>query len=501
MARYGVSKYGLSTYGVGSETNLLWVVDIDWDGDGVFDGRNDATNMVDFESYRGRQRFIKADGSGFEPMQPGYAVLTLDNDSGDYDPYNTLSPLYPNVEPGAYAKVRVQNGEAGTPCSIIAGKIESIVPLDRGTKVQITLYDGKKQLDETQITTDLNQNIGTGAAIEDVLDRASYPAIWGTNIDAGMDTIPYWWEKSIAASTAIDRLWQSESGKAAVLANGSFRFYGRGASQASVLTIDQGKMLKDIQIPMPFDVIRNIVQVQVYPRIERSVGDLWTLRDKPLVKAGESIEMWGSYTYSNRSVAAVDIVAPVKTTDYTMNTQVDGLGVDKSDNFTVTATSFAESTKFVVLNGGADDAYITLLKIRGDAIDAPDSTYVQDDNSGTAVKRVFKLDVPWMQTIQKATDYATYLSSILGTNQKYPRFQMESQPDYQFGFDLLDKLTLTIGKYSISSGFGVGGIDHKWLSDTGQAVLTTVYTEPFVTQSREDGYWIFTATFPMKFPY
>lgn len=505
MAKYGVSVYGQDTYGVGSGTTLLWAVDVDWNGDGTFSGRNEGTRMVDFESYRGRHRFIANGGKGFEPMQAGYCILTLDNSSGDYDPYNTSSPLYPNVEPGKFIKVRVRRGDAGDIEPVFAGKIESIVPLGGNIqpRVQITAYDGRKQLDETDVTTTLNQDIATGAAITDVLDRANYPSIWGYTVDTGVDTIPFWWEKGIAASTAIDRLWQSEGGKAAVLADGSFRYYQRGSPQASVLTIDQSKMLKDVQIPMPYDIVRNVVQVMVYPRIEQSTGDLWTLREKTLVKPGaaNAIEIWGSYTYNNRPVAAVSIVTPAATTDYTMNTLADGTGLDKTANCTVTVSKFAESTKFTVTNNDAGDVYITLLKIRGNAIDAPDSTYVEDDNSGTGVKRVFVLDVPWMQEINKARDYASYLGDILGDNQKYPRFQMESQPDYQFGFDLLDKLTLTIGKYSINTAFGVGGIEHKWLSDTGQAVETTVYTEPFVTQSAADGYWIFTATFPMKFPY
>ena len=55
---------------------------------------------------------------------------------------------------------------------------------------------------------------------------------------------------------------------------------------------------------------------------------------------------------------------------------------------------------------------------------------------------------------------------------------MESQPACQFSFDLFDKITVTIPKYSISGDYLVGGIEEEWLTDNGQAVLTTVYTEP-----------------------
>ena len=502
--KYGVPVYGLDTYGsTAAATTLFWGVDVDWDGDGAFSGRNEADNMVDFYTLRGRKKFIGGNGNGFEPMQAGECVITLDNSSGDYDPYNTSSALYPYVEPGKFIRVRVRNGDAGDTYHVFSGKIETIEPLWGNTNpmVQIVAYDGWKQLNETDITTDLEQSITTGDAITDVLDRANYPAIWGTNIDSGANTIDFWWENGIKASTAINRLWQSEAGKAAVLADGSFRFYQRGAIQSSVISLDQSIMRKDIQIPMPYDVIRNVAKVMVYPRIEQSTGDLWTLREKTLIKASESVVIWGSYSYNNRRVSAVDILTPVITTDYTMNTTAAGDGTDLTSDFIVTVEKFAESTKFTITNGSILDGYITLLKIRGNAIDAPDSTYVEDDNSGTSIKRVFTLDTPWIQSVTEGSDYAEYLSAILSTNQKYPRFQLEAQPAYQFGFDLLDKVTVVIGKYSINTNFGVGGIEHRWLSDNGQAVETTVYTEPFVSQTAANGYWVFTATFPMKFPY
>jgi hypothetical protein len=106
-----------------------------------------------------------------------------------------------------------------------------------------------------------------------------------------------------------------------------------------------------------------------------------------------------------------------------------------------------------------------------------------------------------MQSTTKAKQFADYLTSILSGVNKFPVFQMESQPDYQFTADLLDRIIVTIGKYSINTSFRVGGIEHEWLTENGQAVRTTVYTEPFVTQSAEDGYWYFTMTFPPLFPY
>lgn len=185
-----------------------------------------------------------------------------------------------------------------------------------------------------------------------------------------------------------------------------------------------------------------------------------------------------------------------------MNTAADGTGTNKTADFTVAATYFGETVKNVITNNGtAAGAYVTFLQNRGQAVDTPYTSYAMADTSGTDVKRMFIIDTPWMQDTNKAQQYADYLLDILGEPQKYPVFQLENQFDKQFSFDLLDRITVTMAKFGISQDFRVGGIEEEWLSDNGQAVRTTVYTEPFVSATPEEGYWFFPMTFPTVFPY
>lgn len=482
--------------------SLTWHINVDWTTAGTYDSRNDAVNAVGYRSIRGRTQYIATNGQGFEKIRPGYCAITLDNSSGDYDPYNTSSALYPNVEPGKYIRVRVDAGSGIK--DRFAGRIESIEPTGGvdNPKVIITAYDGLKQLKDTDIDTALFTNIRTGAAIDEILSTAAqWPDVWGKSLESGADVIPYWWESGVSAYDAIDKLVQSEFGGYAVLADGTFRFKARGLSADTVATLDQSIMLKDIQVPMPYNIVRNCVKVHVYPRILQSTAALWTLQDVPSVAGTGSITIWGDYQYNNRRVGGTGMVTPAATTDYTMNTAQDGGGTDLTGEFTVTSTYFAESVKNVIENGTSAAGYIALLKNRGQAVDSPERTFIFEDSSGTNLKRVFIVDSPWIQSSNKADQYATYLISVLSLANKFPRFQMESQPDYQFTPDLLDRIAVTIGKYSINTSFSVGGIEEEWLTDNGQAVRTTIYTEPFITQSAEDGYWFFTATFPMTFPY
>lgn len=481
---------------------LSWTVNLDWTTAGTYDPRNDAIYMTDLHVMRGRTQYLSSDGDGFEPMTPGYCTLTLDNSTGDYDPYNTAGALYPHVEPGKYIKILVNNGSGDMP--FFAGRVESIEPTGGNTnpEVIITAYDGLKQLRDTEVVTSMHTSIRTGAAIDEILDTAAqWPAIWGKSVESGSDIIPYWWVNGISAYDAIDELVQSEFGGYAVLADGTFHFKARGLSSASVVTLDQNIMLKDIQVPMPYNIVRNAVKIMVHPKISQASGTLWTLQDTPFVAGGGSLEVWGNYFYSGRPVGAINTIQPVATTDYTANTAQNGSGTNLTSAFTVTATYYAETVKNLIENAGTTGGYVTLLKNRGQAVDAPDSTYVLVDTSGTNLKRMFVVDTPWMQSTTKAKQFADYLVSVLSTPNKFPVFQLESQEDYQFIPDLLDRVSITIGKYTINTSFRVGGIEHEWLKDNGQVVRTTIYTEPFITQSPEDGFWYFTATFPMQFPY
>jgi len=475
-----------------------WVVNVDWTTAGTYDLRNDALLMTDYRVTRGRTQYLSSDGQGLEKMPPGVLTITLDNADGTYDPYNTSSVLYPNVEPGKYIRV-LCNGKPR-----FAGRIESIEPIGgvSNPQVVITAYDGLKQLEDTNISTGLHASIRTGAAIDEILSTAAqWPAIWGTSLNSGADIVPYWWEDDITAYEAIDRLVQSEFGGYAVLADGKFRFLARGLSPAPVATLDQADMLKDIQIPMPYNVVRNCVKVMIHPTILRSTSALWTLQDVPSIAGSGSLEVWGRFTYENRMVAGTNTTQPVAATDYTLNTAQDGSGVNLTSLATVTSTYFAESVKNVIENGTSTPGYITLLRNRGQAVDSPNESFVLVDTSGSNLKRIFIIDTPWMQSATKAKLFADYLIDILANVNKFPRFQMENQPDYQFTPDLLDRVTVKIGKYSIDTTFRIGGIEEQWLSDNGQAVLTTFYTEPFLSQSEEEGYWFFPAEFPMKFPY
>ncbi len=502
-AVYGDSsyKYGTTTryYGVGADTVVRWGVDVDWNGDGIYDGSNDGIYAVGFKSRRGRQTYLNIDSDGnadgFEPVRVGTATLTLDNSTRRYDPYNTSSPLYPNVLPGRY--IRIRELYNGTVNSIFHGKIRNITSLDNGTeqRVRLEIEDGLRLLQSSDSNIAIQQNIDIDNAIQSILTDISWPSLFGTNLDDSSDVLSYWWSEDRAANE-IRKLVDAELGVFYAAADGSATFRSRHHTQAAVLTLTSSDFLKEIDVPQPLEVIRNTVKIYAHPRVLRATAALWTLQDKPLIAAGGSITVWASYAYNNNPVPSINVVSPVATTDYTMNTADDGSGTNLTSSFSVTFYDFGKTGKIVITNNHATLAgYITLMKVRGDAIDAPDASLLIEEDStsqGTYGKALLTLDNDWFQDTSLANDFAQWLISYMPNPQRFLTVRMEGRPDIQFTPDLFDLVNVTINRLSISGvNYRVAGIEHEWTSENGQATATTWILEPNPDLST---YWQFTTT-------
>lgn len=491
-------KYNNSNrlYGAGAlDTLSRWIIEVDWNGDGTYDGSNENRYTTSMFVRRGRQEYIKVGGDGkaegFEPTKIGTCTVMLDNSSRRYDPYNTTSDLYPYVLPGRFIRIRVNYN--GTTYDIFHGKIKNIVPIENGKsqQVRIEAEDGQRILQSADVFVAIQQSIDIDDAISLVLDDAGYPSIYGESIEDASDVLSYWWAND-RAMTEIQRLADAELGSFFVAADGKATFLSRHHSASATVTLTSADLLKEIEVPQPWEVVRNYIKVYARPRIARTGQTLWSLSDVPLVSAGGSIDIWATYQYNNNAVPAINVA--VSSSDYTMNTAADGSGADATSDFSVTLTDFGETGKLAIRNNGASAAYITLLQVKGDALDAPNpSLLIQEDAASQAIydKAVLTLDNQWIQSTSLADDFSRWLISFLPTPQRFITVKVESRPDIQFAPDLFDIADLTINHLGIAQDFKIGGIEHRWVKENGQAVLTTWNLEPYPDVS---GYWIFNIT-------
>lgn len=363
------------------------------------------------------------------------------------------------------------------------GMIDSIKKIGdvNNPQILITAYDGLKELQDNTITTPIISGGQTGENIKYLTTSAEWPSIYGTSsIHIGFSTIPYMWAEDKSVFQTIKDLADAEGALFCANANGAFYFRPR-QTVYPVIAIDQSVMLKDILLTSPHELYRNRAKVPVYYKSlpESSPVKLWKLNDVPLVSTAAGLTVWGRFKYNDENCIGYNMVPPADTTDFLMNNLADGTGTDKTSLWNVTTTYFGEVSKNVISADGANNNhYCTLLQNRGQTIISNEATYMVFDYSGTAAVRRLRIDTPFIQTGWQAEFYDSFMSQLVNTNFRFPVFQMEDQPEKQFGFDLFDKITLTISKYGINGDYIVGGIEEEWLTDNGQAVRTTVYTEP-----------------------
>lgn len=493
--RYGVNKYGDGKlYGVSDVRDAYqWDVSIDWDGDGILES-NEASLLTGVNISRGRTRLIGESGNGFQEVSTGSCSVTLRNDDGRFDGWNTASPLYPNVNYGKDIRVRIRDMNSGFIYPLFYGVIVNIDPNGYGedARVSIQARDGFEFLRNTPGRVSTQLAITPDEAIGMILDSVSWPARWGRSLDTTIDTIPYWWASgNKQALSEIEDLALSSLGYFFIDRSGQARFMKRDNVGSSVADYSQEELLKDIGNPQPYEIRRNITRLKVYPRIAAATGAIWELvGDTPNILSGaaNALTVFANYTYQGVSVPAINVISPAATTDFTVNTLADGTGTDLTASCTVVMTDFGDTAKLVITNNSGSTGYVTFLRIRGGAIYQPniaDVTYPKD-TSGVSMPRELLFDLIWQQDVNVAVDLANVLGPHYAGMHPIPNIKIDNRPALQFALDLFDIATASLPKIGVTGeSFRIGGIEHSTDSqnENCQSVQTRIYLEPYISSA------------------
>lgn len=478
MAKYGLGSYGIGSYGVLApvQSGLLWLIQVDWDDDGAFDGWNEALWVKSVSWKRGRQHYIQSTGGGFETMAPGELYVTLRNDDGRFDPYDTDSPLYPHVSPEHLVQVLVKSGDSGSALAVFTGLLGDIQ--EAGTvddpQVRLTIHDGWAFLQDADAYVALQESLTTDDAMSDVLSSISWPTAWGSSLETGADRIPYFWCENKAADV-LNELAESEMGIIFLAADGKVKFHNRHHTASAVATLDSTDIDKDVKLSQPWETKRNTIKVLVHPREAETLAVLWQLRDTPVIHAGTSLEIWAEFKDSAGNVCpAMDVVCET-TTDWTMNTQSDGSGTDLTASCTVSLTPYGKTARLVLANNSALDGYPD-MQVRGKAVATLDAVLIVKQTADKR-QRILEIDLDWQQSVNNGTAMAAFLNDFLDTAQKNPVIRLLAHAD-QFSMDIADYIDLSVsGKGIANVDYRVGGIEGEWLDESGEDVLITLYLE------------------------
>lgn len=499
MAKYNTFKYGSGVlYGISANANAtLWSIEIDWDGDGVFDGSNEATRVTHLYCKRGRDNFLSISSGGvakgFEPIRPGVLYVTLDDYDYKYNPYNTSSPLYGLIEPGKFIRVKTTDGITGTENFMFYGIISDIRPTG-GTerKVIIRAEDGLKFLGSSDASVTLQTGITVDDAISSVLTDSNWPATqWPLSLETvNTELLPYWWAEGKSLKE-IGTLSDSGLGIFFHAADGTARYYTRYHYEVPTTTITSADVLKDVSLPLPWEVQRNKIKISIHPRKLQTVSDLWTSYRTITVTPGATVEVWGAYIYNNETpVPATNVISPVATTDYLMNSNIAGTGVNLTSSLSVAITDFGTTAKFLLTNNHATQTgYVTLLKVRGQAF-ASQSTDQSISQTGQADK-ILAMELDWVQSVEVSNDFSAFLLDWLSGYQKFPTIILQGRKDLQYNFDLQDTVTLQLDALQVDENFRIGMIEHRWNNMNGQDVETKISFEPVAIYNPAN-FWTFS---------
>lgn len=253
-----------------------------------------------------------------------------------------------------------------------------------------------RRLRDQRVTTQLYENITTGAALGHILDAIGWPS--GERvIDAGQTTLLYWWLDDVEAWSAAQHLLRSEGAGAALYEDGQGRIHfegrdyrdgeGRSANvQATYSDVVSASGVYHVQ-PVVYqsnpDEIVNVARATVRRRTLGALGVVWSL--------GEAVNLSANET---RVVIAVgsdpfkDAVAPASGTDYTVS----------AGSATVTAAILSGQRAAITVTAGAGGATVTGLQLRAKPLTVAYETAVVSaaDSSASQIrygKRMIDLDL------------------------------------------------------------------------------------------------------------
>lgn len=485
MTRYSTGKYSQFQYGATDLEHPLYALEVDWDGNGLFEGFNDARDRItDMSIERGRQYTISASGDTFEEEETGKFSATLLDDDRRYDVYNEDSPLFGLLTGGKLFRMRMRTLLGGIK-HLMAGKLEEPVSFkERGMNmVRLDGHDGWSMLRDqsNEVTIPLQENIYVDEAIALILEQAGWPRAWGYDLEPGVDLRPYYWVESRSPAAAIHELAFNELGNVAIGADGALRYRSRLSLESEVLTLTDDDVLH-VRRMTPSEVIRNVLKVRSAPRSELSVAEVWRMGGELDIDPGEVIDdLWAEFTYGSVTVPVKNPITPAPTTDYTAFSASGGGGSNLTGNIGVSMTPFSTRAKLRLQNTGGTKAYINLMKMRGNPLVASNtSTFESQDAASIRQfgRKPFTLTVD--QNVNIARQYREILAAYLTNSRNYLVVDLVPNPEVQFSADLGEIISGQFSHWRISDSFRVIKILHTFLDPSGIVVNTRFWLEPFV---------------------
>ena len=403
---------------------------VDWANDGSWTGTGETIDM-------GRVRAISCSFGRDRASQltakskAGKLTATLDNRSGDYNPFNADSPIYGNILPGRPVRL-LGTSTTQSDQAIWQGYLVRITPKvrlggDATAVLEATGPIGQINLDQIEVAMVTSQR--TDQVVDDILDAAG----WGAGssyrtLDTGRTTITRYWSSrtySIKALQEVESteggfLRESKDGKI-VFDNRHHRLTGVGLTSQATYSDASGaaRVYSGLTQDDPLPHIFNIFEADIQTYTVGALAVLWTLSESgassPGINPGVARTWIARYptAASATNAAAVNAwTTTAATTDMLANSAADGSGDNLTASVGIAVSKSSETMAITLTNNHASSvAYVTKLQARGTTVTADDPVTVQasDATSQTAFgKRTWPSKTKFIPDTDEATDWADF---------------------------------------------------------------------------------------------
>lgn len=323
----------------------------------------------------------RSDAQATQDSTAGKLTFNLINQSRQFSPENTASPIYGKVLPGTPVRFQATNPIGDGITTLFKGPIDTldVDPNAVGKDVSVSCLDGWGTPGDTLLTTQVWQGLKTGLLIHKILDLIGWP-LANRSINEGYTYIPYWWLDGVDAATAVNDLVHSEGPPAiAYVQAGVFYFRDRlhrltspksVSTQATFTHIQPAgsgpggdfKILKgSFNYNHGLNRIVNSAEIDVVQRLPRDRQVVWSADDPITLNANEV----QTFTVSSGD-PFIDLQAPDP--NATVNSDVEYPGdymlTSGSVSFSFDRLSGASVTLTITAGGGG--AYLSDgIRVRG----------------------------------------------------------------------------------------------------------------------------------------
>ena len=360
----------------------------------------------------------------------GTLTAVLDNRSGDYNSFNSGSPLAGTVLPGKAVRVIAESTSEAK--EIWRGYLKRIrpQPMLSGDNVAVMEAHGPlTQLNTNNLSLAMRTSELTDVTIKAILDELGVDASL-QSLDTGKTTITRYHADRVSPVFALQEIEAAEAGFIWEGKNGQINFdnrharlSGRGLTSQATFSDASGaaRVYSAIRQFDPMDSLFNIFSASVTIYTVASIATLWTLdqvgANSVAINAGDSFTWWANYpnpgTATDGAWGVDAWTTPVATTDWTFNSVAGGGGTNLTGDMTIAVTKFGNSMKMIFTNGHASlTAYVQDLKARGTAITRGDPIIIREEDTTSQtthnVEREWPAKTDHIPTTAEAYDWAKF---------------------------------------------------------------------------------------------